>query len=67
MNRKLLVVLLIAAAIAGICGAGLSVAMLIRALQWSEWGRVILYCGTTGICVEMTVIAIGKLKNKENA
>ena len=67
MNRKLTLVLLIVAAIAGICGAGLSVAMLIRAIEWSEWGRVILYCGTTGLCVEMSLIAIGKLKNQENA
>lgn len=67
MKSKWMFVLLTVGVIAGICGAGLSVAMLIRALQWSEWGRVILYCGTTGICVEMAVIAVGKLKEHEKA
>ena len=65
--RKFLTVILILAAVAGVIGAALSGAMVIRAVQWSEWGRVIVYCFSAAVCVEMTVLAVGKLKNKENA
>ncbi len=57
--------LLILAVIAGVAGAALSVGMVISAVQFSEWGRVVLYAVTTAVCVEMSVLAIGKLKNKE--
>lgn len=67
MNRKIISVLLILAAVAGIVGAGLSVGMLIRAVQWSEWGRVILYSVTMVVCVEMTVLSIVKLRSKESS
>lgn len=66
MKQKLWTVLLILAVIAGIAGAALSVAMVIRAVQWSEWGRVVLYSVAMAVCVEMTVLAIGKLRNHEN-
>lgn len=67
MNKKALFVLLIHASVLGIVGAALSVAMVIRAVQWSEWGRVVLYCVTTTVCVEMTVLSIGKLRDKQNS
>lgn len=67
MKQKLLTAFLILAVIAGIGGAAVSVAMVIRAVQWSEWGRVVLYSVTMAVCVEMTVLAIGKLRNHENA
>lgn len=67
MKHKLLTAILIIAVLACMIGAGVSVAMVIRAVQWSEWGRVVLYCVTTGVCVEAAVLAIGKLKNKETS
>ena len=67
MKRQLFVLLMLFAAIAGAVGAAVSIAMVIRAVQWSEWGRVVLYSVTTAICVEMAVLSISKLKNKETA
>ena len=64
MKRKFLISFLIAAAILGIVGAAASIGMVIRAVQWREWGRVVLYCVTTAVCVEMTVLAIAKSKGK---
>ena len=66
MNKKIAFILLIIVAVIGVCGAGLSVAMLIRALQWSEWGRVLLYFLTTAVCVEMALLSVGKLKDLQN-
>ena len=60
--KKVLVACLILVIVAGVAGAGLSVAMLIRAVEWSEWGRVILYSVTVAVCVEMVVLAVGKLR-----
>lgn len=60
--KRYVIVSIILGIIAGFCGAGVSVAMLIRAIEWSEWGRVILYCGATALCVELALILIGKLK-----
>ena len=65
MKRKFLISFLIVAAILGIIGTAVSVGMVIRAVQWREWGRVVVYCTTTAVCVEMTVLAIVKLKDKE--
>lgn len=65
MKRNFIISFLIIAAILGIIGAAVSVGMVIRAVQWREWGRVVLYCVTTVVCVEMTVLAIVKLKDKE--
>lgn len=67
MRKQLVTVLMIIAVIAGICGAALSVAMVISAVQFSEWGRVVLYSVTTAVCVEMVVLAIGKLRGKESS
>ena len=67
MKHKLLTILLVLVIIAGVVGAALSVGMVISAVQFSEWGRVVLYCVTTGVCVEAVVLAIGKLKNKETS
>lgn len=66
MNRWLFILLIIAI-IAGIIGAALSVAMVIRAVQWSEWGRVVLYSCTMAACIEMTVISGAKLLHKEKS
>ena len=63
MNKRCLFALLIIVSIVGIAGATRSVAMLIRAVQWSEWGRVVLYSVTTAVCVEITVFAASKLKS----
>lgn len=66
MSKKWLLTLLIVAAIIGIAGAALSVGMLISAVKFGEWGRVILYGFTTAVCIEMTVLSICKLKNWES-
>lgn len=60
--KKIAVITMILVIIAGFAGAGVSIAMLIRAVQWSEWGRVIVYGVTLTVCVELAVILIGKLK-----
>ena len=65
--KKVICVLLILIAISGVVGAAVSVGMVISALQFSEWGRVVLYSVTTAVCVEMTVLAVGKLRSKESA
>lgn len=52
-------------AIIGILGAVLSVGMLVTAIDASEWGRVILYCVTLAVCVELAVINILNLKTKK--
>ena len=65
--KKVICVLLILTAIAGVVGAAVSVGMVISALQFSEWGRVVLYSVTTAVCVEMTVLSVGKLRSKESA
>ena len=64
--KKLIPILLILAALLGIAGAGVSVAMLIRAVEWSEWGRVIVYSVSLAVSVEISVLAIGKLRQKDN-
>lgn len=64
--KKLISILLILAALLGIAGAGVSVAMLIRAVEWSEWGRVIVYSVSLAVSVEISVLAIGKLRQKDN-
>ncbi len=63
MRKKILSVLL---TVFGGVGAGLSIAMLISAIQFSEWGRVILYCVTLAVCVELVVLNIAKLKPEKN-
>lgn len=64
--KKLISILLILAALLGIAGAGVSVAMLIRAVEWNEWGRVIVYSVSLAAAVEISVLAIGKLRQKDN-
>lgn len=49
-------------AVIGIVGAALSVAMLISAIRFSEWGRVVLYSVTLAVCVEFAVMNILSLK-----
>ena len=65
--KKTLRGFLILAVVAGIAGAALSVAMVISAVQFGEWGRVVLYSVTTAVCLEMALLAIGKLRSKESA
>ena len=48
-----------------IVGAGLCVAMLVRAVQWLEWGRVILYSVCLAVCVECAVLILLNLKKKK--
>ena len=67
MKKKVLVVCLILAAIAGVGGAAVSVGLLISAVSFCEWGRVVLYSVTTAVCLEMALLAIGKLRSKESA
>ena len=62
MVRK---VLSIVFAVLGIIGAALSVAMLITAVNASEWGRVVLYSVTLAVCVELSVINILNLKPRK--
>ena len=54
------------AVLAGAVGIGLSVTMIVSAFQFSEWGRVILYFVTAIVSLEMLLLALGKLNNKEN-
>ena len=62
MTKKILSIIF---AIIGILGAVLSVGMLVTAIDASEWGRVILYCVTLAVCVELAVINILNLKTKK--
>ena len=62
-KQKISVLLLLA----GLIGAVVSVAMVIRAVQWSKWGRVVLYCVTAAISVENALLAIGRLKSGKSA
>ena len=62
MIRKVLSIIL---TVIGIAGAALSVGMLITAIQASEWGRVVLYCVTLAVCVELAVIHIINLQQKK--
>ena len=59
MTKKVLAIIF---AVVGIVGAALSVGMLISAIRFLEWGRVILYCVTLAVCVELAVLNILKLK-----
>ena len=52
--------------IIGAVGIGLSVTMIVSAFQFSEWGRVILYFVIAIVSLEMLLLALGKLNNKEN-
>lgn len=52
-------------AVLGIVGAALSVGMLISAIKTFEWGRVVLYCVTLAVCVELAVLNIAMLKPKK--
>lgn len=63
-KKQLFFVLLLL--VAGIIGAALSVAMVIRGIQWREWGRVALYCVTAVISVENAVLVIGRLKSRKS-
>ena len=54
------------AVILGAVGIGLSVTMIVSAVQFMEWGRVILYFITGTVSLEILVLALAKLKNKEN-
>ena len=65
--KKVVSALLILAVIAGIAGTAVSVGMVARAVQWSEWGRVVLYSVTLAACVEMAVLAFGKLRSKKSS
>lgn len=58
-HKNILYVIL---ALLGIVGAGLSVAMIISAVNFGEWGRVVLYCVTLAVCVELAVVGISKLR-----
>ena len=54
------------AVILGAVGIGLSVTMIVSAVQFMEWGRVVLYFITAIVSLEILLLALGKLKNKEN-
>ena len=49
-----------------ILGAGLCIAMVVRAVQTHEWGRVLLYCVCLATCVECTVLLLLNSKDKKN-
>ena len=61
MNIK--TILRMGMALLGILGAVLSVVMLISAIGHLEWGRVVLYAVTLGVCVELTVLSVLKGKS----
>lgn len=46
-------------------GAGLCVAMLVRAVQSLEWGRVVLYSFCLAVCVEVVVLLLSNLKGSK--
>ena len=54
------------AVILGAVGIGMSVTMIVSAVQFMEWGRVILYFITGTVSLEILLLALAKLKNKEN-
>ncbi len=45
-----------------VVGAAACVAMLISALQFTEWGRVVLYSVCLAVCVEASVLSFSGLK-----
>ena len=54
------------AVILGAVGIGLSVMMIVSAVQFMEWDRVVLCFITAIASLEILLLALGKLKNKEN-
>lgn len=48
-----------------IVGAGLCVAMLVRAVQFLEWGRVVLYSVCLAVCVEAAVLSLLRIKGEK--
>lgn len=63
LTKKILAVLL---ALVGVAGAGVSVAMLISAVDAMEWGRVVLYAVSLAVFTEMAVMNILKLKPSDS-
>ncbi len=62
--KKFVSILLVLLLSAGIVGIILSIAMLVRAVQWMEWGRVVLYSVTALVGLEMILLVILKLRKK---
>lgn len=62
MTKKILSIIL---AVTGFFGAAFSVGMVITAINASEWGRVVFYCVTLAVSVELAVINIQKLIPKK--
>lgn len=62
MTKKILSIIL---AVTGVFGSALSVGMVITAINASEWGRVVFYCVTLAVSVELAVINIQKLIPKK--
>ena len=63
MNAKKMLLLCIG--ILFVLGAGLCVAMLVRAVQFLEWGRVVLYSVCLAVCVEAAVLSLTQLKENK--
>ena len=64
--EKWIKALLWLAVVVGAVGIGLSVAMVVSAFQFREWGRVILYLVTAIVSLEMLILAIEKLQKKDD-
>ena len=62
MNGKQLLLILIGIICA--CGAVGCVVMLICAVRFQEWGRVVLYAVCSAVCVEAAVLSFGQMKKE---
>lgn len=63
MNAKK--ILLLCIGILFVVGAGLCVAMLVSAVQFLEWGRVVLYSVCLAVCTEAAVLCLMQLKENK--
>ena len=47
-----------------VAGAAACVAMLVSAVRFLEWGRVILYSVCLAVCVEAAILILNRLKQE---
>ena len=57
-------ILLLVIGILCIAGTAACVAMLVSAVRFLEWGRVILYSVCLAVCVEAAILSLNRLKQE---
>lgn len=64
MNSNKILLLLVG--IVCVVGAALCVIMLIQAVRFLEWGRVILYSVCLGVCAEAAALSFSGMKRNKS-